>query len=158
MTRCLGLLCLTALLMGGSVQAASGPNLGGPPVELASATPPPGTPGALWWQAMLAAAVNSGGVLLLVQGISAAVPFLKERIPWVVPILALLAGPAVAWVQSQVSAVTGLPIDLSEVQIAFQVALGAGAVAVSQVYSQQRRVAATGGGRRRRRLVAASKL
>lgn len=160
MTRCLGLLCLAALLVVGTAlaQSASGPNLGGPPVVLAPATPPPGVPGASWWQATLAAAVNTGGVLLLVQGIAWAVPYLRERIPWAVPILALVAGPAVAWVQSQVAAFTGLPIDLSQVQVAFQVALGAGAVAVSQIYSQQQRVAATGGGHDRRRLVASRKL
>jgi hypothetical protein len=110
------------------------------------------------WQPILAAAINVVGVMLLLQGVTWTIPYLRERIPWAIPILAGIAGPAIASIQGALAAWLGVPIDLSRVSIAFTIGLGGAAVAVHQIYQQQRRVAATGGGHERLRLVSVKKL
>ena len=85
------------------------------------------------WKNLIAMFLNTVGVLLLTQLIKVGVPIIRSAAPWLLPILATLAGPVVAVVQNLLAQWIGLPIDLSPL-----VALGTGgaAVAMHQTFRQ----------------------
>ena len=85
------------------------------------------------WSNVIAAFINSGVVLGLVQLIKKWLPVLNEKIPWVLPILAGAIGPAIAAIQSWLATVLGVPIDLSPIAAIFT---GGTAVALYQVGKQ----------------------
>jgi len=83
--------------------------------------------------ALGAAAINSVGVLAVVQLIKSYAPKLKVQLPWLIPIIAGAVGPAVAAGQNALGAYLGIPIDLSPIVAVFT---GATATAMNQVYKQ----------------------
>lgn len=113
----------------------------------AQAAPTPPLPPPASWQMIVATAINTAGVMLVVWLLSTYIfPALRERMPWLVPILSsLIVGPALAAAQNWLAGWLGVPIDLSPIAgAATGVMTGALAVTAHQTYQQQRRVAATG--------------
>jgi hypothetical protein len=102
----------------------------------------PTMPGPVGWTDVIAATINIVGVMAAVKAITLWLPALRERSPMLVPLLAMAAGPALAWGQGVLAAWLGLPIDLSPIVGALS---GGSAVAVHQIYNQHQRVLKTGG-------------
>ena len=85
------------------------------------------------WKNLIAMFLNTVGVLLLTQLIKVGVPIIRSATPWLLPILATLAGPVIAVVQNLLAGWLGLPIDLSPL---VALATGGAAVAVHQTVRQ----------------------
>ena len=85
------------------------------------------------WQPIMAAAINTVIVLALVEVLKAQVPVIRIAMPWVLPVLATLAGPMVAVAQTSLAGWLNLPIDLSPL---VAVLSGAAATTVHQVGRQ----------------------
>jgi len=98
-----------------------------------AAEPAPGEQPKMEWFSILAALINTAGVLTAVQALKIGIPKLKEKIPWILPILAGAIGPAVAVLQGWLGGILGLPIDISPLIAIFT---GASATAANQVYKQ----------------------
>ena len=78
------------------------------------------------WMEILAAFVNGVLILVVVQFLKVkGMPYLKVHAPFVLPILALVAGPLFAYLTAIVSGLIGYPIDFSAI-----VAVLTGAVAI----------------------------
>ena len=77
--------------------------------------------------------INSILVLVVVQFIKKKLPVINERWPWAFPILAGAIGPAIAALQTYLSKLLGIPIDLSPIAAIFS---GGTAVAIHQVQHQ----------------------
>ena len=91
------------------------------------------------WQLLVATLINGIGVLALVKLITGTLmPFLRVNYPWAIPILAVIAGPVVAFATEWLMAFLGHPIDLSAIIAALT---GALAVAAHQVKAQAKKVA-----------------
>mgnify|MGYP001570446798 FL=1 len=88
---------------------------------------------ALDWKPLLAMAINTVGVMLVTQLIKTGIPIIHSAVPWLLPILATLAGPVVAVLQSLLAGWVGVPIDLSPL---LGLATGGAAVAMHQVHRQ----------------------
>ncbi len=88
---------------------------------------------------VLAALINSVLVLAIVQILKTKVPKLKEKLPWLIPIIAGAIGPAVAAGQNYLSGLIGAPIDISPIAAIFT---GGTAVAMHQVGKQATKEAA----------------
>lgn len=68
------------------------------------------------WMEILAALVNGVLVLMVVQALKVyGMPWLKTTVPWVLPLLAMVAGPLIGLLTNYLSGVIGLPIDLSAI-------------------------------------------
>lgn len=68
------------------------------------------------WPLIIAALINSVLVLIAVQGLKNYVmPFLRVKYPWVLPIIATVAGPLLGMLTQYLSAMLGYPIDLSAI-------------------------------------------
>lgn len=88
---------------------------------------------------LLANLVNAVLVLALVQALKTyAMPFLKEKVPWVLPILAMGIGPLMMLATEYLVTLIGHPIDLSPIVGVF---VGGTAVALHQVSVQYKRAA-----------------
>ena len=85
------------------------------------------------WKNLIAMFLNTVGVLLLTQLIKVGVPIIRSATPWLLPILATLAGPVIAVVQNLLAGWLGLPIDLSPL---VGLATGGTAVAMHQIHRQ----------------------
>lgn len=85
------------------------------------------------WSSVIAAFINSGVVLGVVQLIKKWLPVLNEKVPWLIPIIAGAIGPAVAALQNWLSTLLGVPIDLSPIAAIFT---GGTAVALYQIGKQ----------------------
>ena len=88
---------------------------------------------------LIAGFINTVLVLGLVQLLKIKTPVLKEKAPWLFPIIAGGIGPAIAVGQNVLFAWLGLPIDLSPIAAIFT---GATATAVNQVGKQATKAAA----------------
>lgn len=93
----------------------------------------PGETPKMEWFTILGALINTAGVLAAVQGLKVWIPVLREKLPWILPILAGAIGPAVAVLQAWVGGILGVAIDISPVIAIFT---GATATAANQVYKQ----------------------
>jgi len=82
------------------------------------------------WKELIAAAINTIVVLGVVQFLKIKIPVLREKIPWLFPILAMVIGPIIALVQSTLAGWLGIPIDLSAIVGLFS---GGAAVAIHQI-------------------------
>lgn len=89
------------------------------------------------WKELVATLINTAGVMLLVQGIKLAVPYLSDKYGWALPMAAMILGPLVATAQAYLSAKLGYPVDLNWTLINTALT-GAGAVAAHQIYTQHR--------------------
>jgi len=86
------------------------------------------------WNQIIAAAINSVLVLLVVQGLKTyAIPWLNEKVPWALPLISLVIGPGIAFVTNSLSTALGYPIDLSLIIAVFT---GGTAVALHQIGKQ----------------------
>lgn len=80
------------------------------------------------WMLILATFMNISLVMMIVQALKFYVmPVLKQKYAWALPLLAVLAGPAVTAFTGWMSALIGHPIDFTEV---IGVLTGVGSVAV----------------------------
>ncbi len=88
------------------------------------------------WKELLAVLINTAGVMAAVQIIKVVLPFLTDKYGWLVPILAMLAGPVVALIQGGLAKVLGYEgFDFSLVVAALT---GGTAVAAHQIYAQKK--------------------
>ena len=72
------------------------------------------------WPLILAMAINSVGVLIAVQVLKNYVmPFLKYKLAWALPILAMVTGPMMSYLTEWLTATLGYPIDLSGITAIF---------------------------------------
>ena len=85
------------------------------------------------WQPIVANLINMVLVLVAVELIKKAIPIINASIPWLLPIIAAVIGPAVALIQGYLGAWLGINIDLSAIVSVFT---GASAVALYQVGKQ----------------------
>jgi hypothetical protein len=85
------------------------------------------------WGEAGAAAITSVGVLIAVQAIKYFLPMLRARYPWAIPIIAVVAGPALAQLTTLLFGILGHPVDLSPI---VAVLTGAAAVTINQVGKQ----------------------
>jgi hypothetical protein len=86
------------------------------------------------WQLAIATLINGSGVFFAVLVIkSVLMPFLRAQYPWVLPIIAMVAGYLIGFATEALMAWLGYPIDLSTIVAALT---GAGAVAVHQIKVQ----------------------
>ena len=91
------------------------------------------------WNQIFAAAINSVLVLMAVQALKTfVVPFLGEKAPWVIPLIAMGIGPLMVWCMDMLGTMLGYPIDLSPIIGVF---LGGTAVALHQVGKQVKKAA-----------------
>ena len=68
------------------------------------------------WVLIAGTFLNIVVVMVIVQALKTYVmPFLKTKYPWVLPILALVAGPAVTMAANWLTAYLGVPIDFTEI-------------------------------------------
>lgn len=88
---------------------------------------------ALDWRPLLAMLLNTVGVLLVTQLVKIGIPILRTAVPWLLPVIATLAGPVVAVIQSLLAGWLDVPIDLSPL---LGLATGGASVAMHQVYKQ----------------------
>jgi hypothetical protein len=88
---------------------------------------------------LIAGFINTVLVLAIVQLLKVKISWLKEKVPWLLPIVAGGIGPAVAAGQNALFAWLGIPIDLAPIAAIFT---GATATAVNQVGKQVAKVAA----------------
>ena len=80
------------------------------------------------WMLIAATFLNVIFVMIAVQALKTYVmPFLKEKYPWVLPILTTVMGPLIVMLTNWLSAIIGHPIDFSEIIGVFT---GIGAVAI----------------------------
>jgi hypothetical protein len=87
------------------------------------------------WKELVAVLINTAGVMLVVQGIKLAMPYLTDKFGWVMPIVAMIAGPFVAMLQGYLATLLGYPgFDFSLIVAALT---GGTAVAANQIYKQQ---------------------
>ncbi len=96
------------------------------------------------WMEVLAAAINSAFVIIAVQALKVYVmPALKLKYPWLLPLIALFAGPAMAQLTEFLVAFTGYPIDLSKIT---EVLTGLAAVVMySNIHAARKKMRARGG-------------
>lgn len=85
------------------------------------------------WGEVAAAAINSVGVLLAVQGIKYVLPIIRQKWPWAIPIIAMLGGIGIGALTNYLFELIGYPVDLSAIESALT---GAGAVALNQIGKQ----------------------
>lgn len=85
------------------------------------------------WREVVGMFINTVGVLLLTQLIKVGVPIIRSAVPWLLPIIAIFAGPVVAVVQNALAGWLGLPVDLSPL---LGLATGGAAVAMNQTWKQ----------------------
>lgn len=85
------------------------------------------------WKPLAAMAINTIVVAGVVQAIKVYAPGLRAGLPWLLPVIAVVAGPAVAVAQSALAGWLGVPIDLSPL---LGLATGGAAVAANQVVKQ----------------------
>jgi len=71
------------------------------------------------WQQIIANFINVVLVLVVVELIKMALPILKEKVSWLLPIIAAAIGPAVSLIQGYLGGLIGLPIDLSPIVAIF---------------------------------------
>ena len=88
---------------------------------------------------LIAGFINTVLVLALVQLLKVNVPILKEKIPWLIPIIAGGIGPGIAAGQNALFGWLGIAMDLSPIAAIFT---GATATAVNQVGKQAIKAAA----------------
>ena len=86
---------------------------------------------------IIAAFINSVAVLGIVQFLKVNIPILKEKLPWLIPIVAGAIGPAVAAGQNALSTWLAVPINLDPIAAIFT---GTTAVAIYQVGKQIQKV------------------
>ncbi len=98
----------------------------------AQAAPPPAA-APFDWKTAAAAVINTAGVMAAVWVLNRYLPAIRQSVPWLLPVLAGAAGPAVAALQAWLAGYLGVVIDLGPVLAA---ATGASAVAVHQVWKQ----------------------
>lgn len=88
------------------------------------------------WRELAAVLINTAGVALVVQLIKFGVPLLSDKYGWVLPILALVAGPAIAALQEALASALGYQgFDFSLIVAALT---GGTAVAANQIYHQKK--------------------
>lgn len=88
---------------------------------------------------LLANLINAVLVLAAVQALKTyAIPFLKEKVPWVLPIVAMAIGPLMMLAAEFLFTLIGHPIDLSPIIAVF---VGGSAVALHQVGVQFKKAA-----------------
>ena len=85
------------------------------------------------WNLIIAGAINSVLVLLVVQFLKIKIPGIREKAPWLFPVLAMVIGPLIALAQSALASWLGVPIDLSMIAGLFT---GATATALHQIKVQ----------------------
>lgn len=86
------------------------------------------------WNQIAVAAINSVLVLMAVQFLKVkGVPWLRLNAPFLLPIIALIAGPALTAAMNYLTAFFGYPVDLSPIIGVFS---GGTAVALHQVAKQ----------------------
>ena len=85
------------------------------------------------WQQIVANLINTVLVLLAVEGIKKVLPIINASVPWILPIIAAVIGPAVALIQGYVGSWLGVNVDLSPIVAIFT---GGSAVALYQVGKQ----------------------
>lgn len=86
------------------------------------------------WFTILGAMINTAGVLAVVQILKVnIIPAVREKAPWILPILTGAIGPAIAALQNLLSGVLAVSITLDPVVAVFT---GAAAVAVNQAGKQ----------------------
>jgi len=93
----------------------------------------PPVPVDMSWQYFVALLLNSFIIVGAVQLLRFFFPYLKERIPWVLPIIAVSIGPLMAMATTAVSAALGHPVDFSPIAGVFA---GGSAVAIHQFGKQ----------------------
>jgi hypothetical protein len=95
------------------------------------------------WQVLVAGAVNCVAVIGVVQVLKGTIPYLRLRVPWLLPTLSLLIGPLLTSAQNALAAWLGWPIDLSPIIAVFT---GGTGVALHQIKKQsespEKRIAA----------------
>jgi CHASE2 domain-containing sensor protein len=101
-------------------------------IYLLQVTPPP----IIDWGEVGAAAINSVVVLIAVQAIKHFLPILRQKYPWAIPLIAVVAGPGIAYVTSYLFTVLGHPVDLGPILGALT---GTAAVAMNQIGKQARK-------------------
>ncbi len=84
----------------------------------------------------MALLLNSFVIVAAVQLLRFFFPVLKERIPWALPLIAVIIGPLMAMVTTAVSAALGYPVDFSPIAGVFA---GGSAVAIHQFGKQLQR-------------------
>lgn len=86
------------------------------------------------WKEFVAMLINTAGVALAVQVIKFLLPVITDKYGWALPILAMIAGPAVAALQGVLTRALGYPsFDFSLIVAALT---GGAAVAANQVFRQ----------------------
>ena len=85
------------------------------------------------WKPLLAMFINTVLVLGLTQVVKVYVPGIRAAVPWLLPIIAIFAGPVVAVAQNAMAGWLGVPIDLSPL---LGLATGGAAVAMNQTWKQ----------------------
>jgi hypothetical protein len=88
---------------------------------------------------ILAAFINTVVVLAVIQVAKIKIPIIREKVPWLLPILAGSIGAPLLAAQNYLTTLIGLPVDLSPIIGIFT---GATAVAVNQVGKQVTKIAA----------------
>jgi len=82
---------------------------------------------------IIANLINTTFVLIIIQLIKTYIPFIRQSVPWLLPILAGAIGPAIALLQNYLSQYLVFSIDLSPIIAIFT---GATATAIHQVKVQ----------------------
>ena len=85
------------------------------------------------WKELLATVINTAGVIVVVQVIKYLLPVLKVQYGWAIPLIATVAGPGVAALQSLVAGWLGVQVDFTPIVAALT---GAAATAAHQVAHQ----------------------
>lgn len=104
----------------------------------APAPAPPSMPTPGTWGQILGFALNAVGTMVIVKGLAWVIPWFRERVPDLLPIVAGAVGPLLAWVQLQLTEMTGVPISLGVPEI-LAMFTGGSAVAIAQVVIQRKR-------------------
>ncbi len=94
-------------------------------------TAEPGAP--VDWKGLLGLFINSFAVVAAVKLLTVAMPTIREKIGWVIPILAMIIGPLLALASNAISEAIGVPVDLNPIAAVFA---GGSAVAFYQVGRQ----------------------
>ena len=95
-------------------------------------------PASTGWQYFVALLLNSFAIVVAVQLLKVWVPILREKVPWLFPIIAMVIGPLMAMATSAVSGYLGYPVDFGSIAAIFT---GGSAVAFHQVYTQFQKAA-----------------
>ncbi len=89
------------------------------------------------WQEMFALFLNSFAVVAAVQLLKKAMPTLRQKVGWTLPIIAVIIGPLMVIASNAISVALGYPVDLNPIA---GVIVGLGATGLHQIGRQVKKL------------------